>query len=372
METLVKEMHECAFIRHSNSPYFSLVLLVKKKDGSWRFCVDYKALNGITIRDRFSIPTIDELLDELGRAEVFSKLDLQSESHQIKMDRWDMHKTAFRTYEGHYEFVVMLFRLSNDPSTFQAAMNKIFKPFLPPLTELLKKDNFKWTVVATEAFVCLKKVMNETPDLRLLDFMKTFVVETDASNVGIGGFSCKMATFWPSYALWLKWLQHDHKSLRELLTQVIQTPEQQHYLWKLLGYHFSIEYKVGTENSAADALSRRLENPCPSLLAAISTQRYDFLDALRKENETCLDFHELQQQLLNGPLEVMLVVEHTYLRLSASFFKEGMWKDVKDFVGKCLTCQTINYSTVAPMGLLQPLQMPERVWEDLALDFIVR
>ncbi|KAH7537371.1 hypothetical protein FEM48_Zijuj03G0085400 [Ziziphus jujuba var. spinosa] len=90
--------------------------------------------------------------------------------------------------------------------------------------------------------------------------------------------------------------------LRELCAVVEVTPEQQHYLWKLLGYHFSIEYKAGTENSAADALSRRLENPYPSLLAAIFAQRYDFLDALRKENETCLDFHELQQQLLDGTL----------------------------------------------------------------------
>ncbi|XP_020092846.1 uncharacterized protein LOC109713256 [Ananas comosus] len=545
IEKQIRELLNNSIIQRSNSPFASPALLVKKKDGSWRMCIDYRQLNKSTIKDKFPIPIIDDLLDELGGSKHFSKIDLRSGYHQIRMDPADVPKTAFRTHQGHYEFRVMPFGLTNAPATFQAIMNCTFEPYLrkfilvffddilvysksledhvkhlritleelrrnqlyakrskcyfgqdqveylghiisaegvatdptkieaminwptpksvkelrgflgltgyyrkfiqgygkisKPLTDLLRKDQFCWSEESQLAFEELKTAMTTAPVLAMPNFDRSFTLEVDACDTGIGavlsqdekpiaylskaigGKHLGLSTYEKEFLAILmalqKWkhylsmrtfvIRTDHESLKYLLEQRVTTPMQQKGMMKLMGFDYTIQYRKGKENAAADALSRvtgekgvtlaitaaipswvqevtesYLGDPqCEKLICELplqSTNQGDYSyhnELLRHKGKLYIGKsghlrEKVIDQMHNSALGGHSGIQNTYRRIKQHFYWPGLKKEVEEWVKGCATCAQNKVDGTPHAGLLQPLPIPHQVWEEVSMDFI--
>ncbi|GJU48907.1 putative reverse transcriptase domain-containing protein [Tanacetum coccineum] len=156
----LKELQEKGFIRPSHSPWGAPVLFVKKKDGSMRMCIDYRELNKLTIKNRYPLPRIDDLFDQLQGACCFSKIDLRSGYHQLRVREEDIPKTAFRTRYGYFEFTVMTFGLKNAPAIFIDLMNRVCKPYLDKFIIVFIDDILIYSKSEEEHEVHLKTILD--------------------------------------------------------------------------------------------------------------------------------------------------------------------------------------------------------------------
>ncbi|GJR23100.1 putative reverse transcriptase domain-containing protein [Tanacetum coccineum] len=336
----LEELQDKGFIRPSSLPWGAPVLFVKKNDGSFRMCIDYRELNKLTIKNRYPLPRIDDLFNQLQGSQFFSKIDLRSGYHQLRVHEDDIPKTTFRTRYGHFEFTVMPFGLTNAPAVFMDLMNRVCRPYLDKFMIMFIDDiliysktreehflghvingnwiqvypskieavkNWKSSRIPSEenVFQTLKDKLCNPPILALPDELEDFVVYYDVSGLGLG---CVL-------------MQRGKRRWIELFSD----------------YDCEIRYHTGKENVVADALSRK-ERVKPKRVRAMNmTHQSSIKDKILAAKKEASDESARLQRGINAMIK--------------------------------LRSDEVKAEHQRPSGLLQQLEIPEWKWEGIATNF---
>ncbi|GJY63661.1 putative reverse transcriptase domain-containing protein [Tanacetum coccineum] len=391
----LQELFDKGFIRLSSSSWGAPVLLVKKKDGSFRICINYRELNKLTVKNRYPLPRIDDLFDQLQGSNLYSKIDLRSGYHQLRVREEDIMKTAFWTRYGHYEFQEMPFGLTNAPALFMNLMNRVCKPYLDKFVIIFIDDVLIYSKDKKEHEEHLKAILEllkkeelyaNAPILALPQGAENFIVYCDASHKGLGVVLMQNEKVIAYASRQLK-IHEKNYTTHDLELSGTTCME----LKLLSDYDCEIRYHLGKANVVADALSRkeRTEAQKPENLKNEDVGgmiRKDIpkekLDP-RADGTLCLNgrswlpcYGDLRTVIMHESYKSKYSVhpglDKMYQDMKKLYWWPNMKADIATYVSKCLTCARVKAEHQRPSGLLVQPKIPQWKWDNITMDFVTK
>ncbi|GKA07586.1 reverse transcriptase domain-containing protein [Tanacetum coccineum] len=408
----LKELQEKGFIRPSSSPWGAPVLFVKKKDGAMRMCIDYRELNKLTIKNRYPLPRIDDLFDQLQGACYFSKIDLRSGYHQLRVHEDDIPKTAFRTRYGHFEFTVMPFGLTNAPAIFMDLMNRVCKPYLDKFVIVFIDDILIYSKSEKDHEHHMRTILNLLKKENL--YAKFSKCELWLKEVQFLGHVVNQEGIHvdPSKVEAVKnWKApespteiHQEKAFQILKEKLCNAPvlalpdgpndfvvycDASHQgFWlcsnatrtKSVIYtdHKSLQFIFGQKDLNMRQRKERLK---PRRVRAMSITIQSNLKTriLEAQREAAKDLKSLTKRLhgLDAQFEskedgAIYFVGRIWVPSTGGMRKPGMRRDIAEYVNRCLTCLKVKAEHQKPLGLLQQPEISEWKWEKITMDLVVK
>ncbi|GJY43303.1 putative reverse transcriptase domain-containing protein [Tanacetum coccineum] len=358
----LKELQDKGFIRPSSSPWGALVLFVKKKDGSFRMCINYRELNKLTVKNRYPLTRIDDLFDQLQGSQFFSKINLRSGYHQLRVHEDDIPKTAFRTHYGHFEFNVITFGLTNAPAIFMDLMNRVCSPYLDKFVIVFIEDILIYSKTQEEHVEHLRLVLELLKKeklyakfskcefwLREVQFLGHVI---NGNGIHVDPSKIEAVKNWKAPRTLTEvrsflGLAGYYRSLQHIFSQKELNMRQRRWIELFSDYDCEIRYHPG-KKGLDEMIELRNDGALYYLDRIWVPLKGDVRTLIMDEA------HKSKYSVHPG-------ADKMYYDLRDRYWWPGMKKDIAEYVSRCLTCLKVKAEHQRPSGLLQQPEIP--IWK---------